>query len=428
MRNKFWMVLLAGMLVLSSFLTGCTAKKSTTLKVWIQWGDNPAQLQELFNQFGQANGVTVEVTAPLETDKILTGLTGSTPPDVLILSGGDDVKSYAKEGLIEPLNNWITQENINIADMFPAPLLPCQQGDTTWCLPWGNDIYALFWNKDLFKAAGLDPEVPPKTMDELVSMSEKLTKLDADGNIIQAGFIPDFSWSHIDLYAREFGGFWFGDDGQTLTLNSQPMIDALNWEAQFYQKVGAQKLLDFIATFGDYASSEQGFYASKTAFQVDGEWQPGKNCIQALAPNLNYGVAPFPYPANHPERANLGVVQGTVVVIPAKSTNKEMAAKIISWMESPQILADEMFTNSNLPTSKTAAADPRFKDIPNFLVFQDLMASPTTTFIVTTPITLDVVTELGTIEQEVLYQGADAKTLLDAAQTKYEPILADALK
>jgi hypothetical protein len=56
------------------------------------------------------------------------------------------------------------------------------------------------------------------------------------------------------------------------------------------------------------------------------------------------------------------------------------------------------------------------------------MASPTTTFIVTSPISLDVVTELGTIEQQILQQGADPKPLLDAAQAKYEPLLQDALK
>ncbi len=44
----------------------------------------------------------------------------------------------------------------------------------------------------MFKAAGLDPEKPPKTLDELVAMSKQLTKMDADGNITQAGFIPIF--------------------------------------------------------------------------------------------------------------------------------------------------------------------------------------------------------------------------------------------
>ena len=83
------------------------AEKPEKMTVWIQWGDNPAQLQELFNKFGEANGVKVEVTAPVEVDKIVTALNSSTPPDVLILSGGDLVKSYDAQGFVEPLNDII---------------------------------------------------------------------------------------------------------------------------------------------------------------------------------------------------------------------------------------------------------------------------------------------------------------------------------
>ena len=61
----------------------------------------------------------------------------------------------------------------------------------------------------------------------------------------QIGFIPDFSWSHTDLYTRMFGGFWYNDDGTQVTANSQPMIDALNWQQQFYTKYGADQVLNF---------------------------------------------------------------------------------------------------------------------------------------------------------------------------------------
>jgi ABC-type glycerol-3-phosphate transport system substrate-binding protein len=63
--------------------------ETNLLRVWITWGDNPAQLQELFDQYTALTGVKVEVTAPVEDEKILPALPGSDPPDILILGGGD---------------------------------------------------------------------------------------------------------------------------------------------------------------------------------------------------------------------------------------------------------------------------------------------------------------------------------------------------
>src|SRR5512134_3140147 len=101
----------------------------TELNVWITWGDNPQQLQELFDKYGNANGIKVIVTAPVEEDKILPALTGSAPPDILILGGGDLVKSYYREGLVEELSGAIQNGGIDLNDFFDAPLQQCKQGD-----------------------------------------------------------------------------------------------------------------------------------------------------------------------------------------------------------------------------------------------------------------------------------------------------------
>jgi ABC-type glycerol-3-phosphate transport system substrate-binding protein len=121
-------------------------------------------------------------------------------------------------------------------------------------------------------------------------------------------------------------------------------------------------------------------------------------------------------------------VQGTVALIPAHGHQKDLAAQLLAWMESPEILAEEMYTNYNLPTSKTAAQDPRFQSDPNFKVFLNLMADPNATYLITTPINQEFNNEYGTIEEQVLHAGTDPKPLLDAAQAKLVPLLEEALK
>src|SRR6266576_2984083 len=84
-------------LLLAGVLPAASAQDATTLKVWITWGDNPAQLQDLFNQYGSAHGITVEVNAPVDADKVIAGLSGSEPPDILITGGPDNTGLWARE-------------------------------------------------------------------------------------------------------------------------------------------------------------------------------------------------------------------------------------------------------------------------------------------------------------------------------------------
>ena len=436
MKNTLFKLL--GLLALASMLlTACGGATATeqpaatpeVLRVWIQWGDNPQQIQTLFDKYTAETGIKVEVTAPLEEDKILPSLTGSEPPDVLVLSGGDLVKSYYKEGLVTELSDIIKTGGIDLNDFFEAPLQQCKSGDKILCLPWGTDMYALFWNKDMFEAAGLDPNTPPKTMEELAEFADKLTVTDASGNITQVGFLPDQGWTHDELYVRMFGGFWYTEDGQHVTANSQAMIDSLTWQQQFYQKYGGDKVLALSSGWGDaYMSADYPFYTGKMAMYVDGEWMTGPNFISAFKPEASYGVAPFPPPADHPERANTATVGGTVAVIPAGAKNKDASAKLLAWMMSPAIVAEEFCFNANLPTSKTAAKDPCFTENPKFKVFTDLMASPNATYIITTPISLEFNTALGTAYERVVHNGEDPKTVMDELQAEFEPKLQEALK
>lgn len=393
------------------------------LRVWITWGDNPAQIQTLFNQYGEANNVKVEVNAPVDEDKVIAALSGSEPPDILVLGGPDNVPAWVNEGLLTPLDDIVTANNIDINDIYPAMLAQGQYGGQLFALPWGSDTYGLYWNKDLFEKAGLDPEKPPQTLEELAEYADLLTEVDADGKITQIGFVPDFSWSHIEQYAPMFGGYWISKDGKTVQVNSQPVIDALKWEQQFYTKYGPEEVLRFVSSTGDYGSAEHGFMAGKVAMMVDGEWMVGPNFIGGLKPDLWYGVAPLPYPADHPERANTNTVGGTVAVIPSGVANPDAAGKLLAWMMSPEIVAEEMVANFNLPSSQEAAKDPRFLENDKFAMFMKLSSDPNATTQVFTGASTEINTELGQIEEKVLHAGEDPEPLLAEAQDKLQPIL-----
>ena len=151
---------------------------------------------------------------------------------LLVLASSGGVGSYYRQGLVEPLSPWIAEAGVDLDDFFSAPLAQCESSDgETVCLPWGSDLYALFWNKELFAQAGLDPERPPQTMEELAEYANVLTVRDEQGELVQVGFIPDLSRSHTELYARFFGGAGrSGVESAARAFDAQPVIDALNWQ------------------------------------------------------------------------------------------------------------------------------------------------------------------------------------------------------
>jgi multiple sugar transport system substrate-binding protein len=447
MRKK-GVVLLFGLIVIVTgwwvISSGSHAQPSEgVVDLWATWGDDPDLLQTLLDRYSQSGGAPVRITTRAKSDDLLEALAGTEPPDLVILSSADLVKAFHQQGLVEPLDGRIQASGIDLGDIYPAPLAQCMsRGGATLCLPWGCDVDALFWNKDLFAAAGLDPERPPQTMEELVEAATKLTVRDEKGELSQVGFIADFPRSHADLYVRMFGGAFHSEGGAELTVNSQPVIDGMNWQRQFYDMYAPGDLEDFVSSFTPYMTSrhplyagrrlscqqchrsspiqngktpDTGFVEGKIAMMIDGEWQVSSNALSHEEFQVNYGVSPFPPPAAHPEQANTAVVRGPVLIVPAGAMDKEAAVRLLAWMMSPEIVAEAAYANSLLPTSRMAAQDPRFLQTPNLAVFVDLMAHPSAQPAVTTPISPELNEALGHVEEEVLHKGNDPVPLLNEA-------------
>jgi multiple sugar transport system substrate-binding protein len=368
--------------------------------VWATWGDDAGYLQSLFDRFGGSGGVPVRVTSRVRSDDLLEALAGGERPDLVILSSSDLVGAYAGQGLVEPLDGWIEATGIDLEDLYAAPLVQCKgQDGSTFCLPWGCDVDALYWNKDLFAAAGLDPESPPQTMEEMVEYANALAVLDEAGELSQVGFVPDFFRSHTNLYARMLAS----DNGAGLTGSSQPVIDAQEWERQFYNTYTPEIVEDYVSSFTPYMTSRHplyagrrldcqqchrsspirnekapgtGLYGGRVAMMVDAQWHVLSNALSREELAGTYGVAPFPPPFAHPERAKTTLVQGPVVLMPEGAVDKEAAASLLAWIMSPEVVAEMAHATSSLPTSRLAARDPRFQEIPFLEVFMDLVAHP----------------------------------------------------
>ena len=450
MRKARIVPLLGFIIILSAWWfisNGSLAQPSEgVVDVWATWGDDSSQLQALFDQFSQSSSIPVKVTTRVGSDELLKSLESAEPPDLVILSSSDLIGAYNEQGLVESLDHWIASTGIALDDIYAAPRAQCTGPEgMQLCLPWGCDVDALFWNKDLFRAAGLDPERPPQTMEEMVEYAERLTFRDKEGELGQVGFIPDFARPHTELYVRMFGGTLLGDGRVKLQVDSQPVLDALAWQRQFLVDHGPEEVENFVSAFTPYLTSGHPLYAGKRmscpqchraspiqngktpdvgfregriAMIIAGQWQAGLKGFSQEGGRVNYGVAPVPPPAGYPERANTAVVYGPVVFIPGGSVDKEITADLLAWMMSPEIVVEEALATASLPASRTAAQDPRFDQVPFFEVFMDLLAGPNARPAITTPVNQELHEALGQVEEKLLRGGGEPVLLLTEAQAE----------
>ena len=220
-------------------------------------------------------------------DKIAASAPAGVGPDVATMFYGW-VPAWVDAGYLIPLSAEDFPPD-EIATTF-SPMVPNSQFEGEyWAIPTAVRTLALFWNKDLFVEAGLDPESPPTTLEELEEMAQALTKYDDAGNIEIEGFpvaLPGQAhhWFR-EVLVRQFGGVPYSDDNKTVMYNSSEGCEAFEYMLQFETvfNTGSNDLFE---------DATQAFLQGKSALHIDGSFRIGS--IASNAPDLNYGVTELP--------------------------------------------------------------------------------------------------------------------------------------
>ena len=114
--------------------------------------------------------------------KALTAFKSGEPPGIAVLLS-TDMFSLIDEDAITPFDALLSTDDDKAwaKSFYPAFMENSQTGGKTWGIPFQRSTVVMYWNKDAFKAAGLEPDKAPDTWDELVADGGKLTKRDAAG-------------------------------------------------------------------------------------------------------------------------------------------------------------------------------------------------------------------------------------------------------
>jgi multiple sugar transport system substrate-binding protein len=340
-------------------------------------------VQKAVDAFHQSHpSITVKVVGGVNDDKIIAAIRGGNSPDVAQSFTADNTGLFCSSGGWIDLKPYMDASKID-ASMFPAAVQTYTQYKGKRCaLPMLADTYGLYYNKDLFKQAGITS--PPKTMSELAADAKKLTVRNGDSFKV-VGYDPaqGFYENAPAHYGPVFGAQWV--DGQDKSvLASQPgWSEFMKWQKDLIDFYGFDKLRRWQAGAGDEFSASNAFERGKLAMAIDGEYRTA--FIKAEHPDLNYATAPLPAADSHPELYGAGYVTGNIVGIPKGAKHKDAAWELVKYLTTDQH-ALALLSNGlrNVPTTTTSLKSSELTPDPKFKVFLDIFAHPKTA---TTPIT-----------------------------------------
>lgn len=265
--------------------------------------------------------------------KALTAFKSGEPPDIAVLLS-TDMFSLIDEDAITPFDALLKTDDDKAwaKSFYPAFMENSQTGGKTWGIPFQRSTVVMFWNKDAFKAAGLDPDKAPDTWDELVADGGKLTKRDAGGNVNQ--------WA-IEIPSSGFPYWLF--QGLT-TANNVRLMNQAGTKTYFDNPAVIQALQfwvdlsrkDKIQPEGtiEWGTTPKDFFERKTAIM----WTSTGNLTNVRGnAGFPFGVAMLP---GHQGRGS--PTGGGNFYLFKKMTDEERNAafKFIKWMTTPERAAD----------------------------------------------------------------------------------------
>ncbi len=261
--------------------------------------------------------------------KALTAVKSGEPPVMSILLS-TDMYTLIDEDAIVPFDSFVktADDQAWLKSFYPAFMENSQTGGKTWGIPFQRSTIVLYWNKDMFKEAGLDPNRPPANWKETVDYGQKLTKRDASGKVTQWGVqIPSsgFPYWLFQALAIQNGVNLMNAAGTETYYDKPEVVEALQYwmDLATRYKIHPEGIVEWGTTPKD-------FFEKKMAMM----WTTTGNLTNVKTnAKFDFGVALLP----------TGKVRGSPTgggnfYLFAKSTpaQKEAAFKFIRWVTTPQ--------------------------------------------------------------------------------------------
>jgi ABC-type glycerol-3-phosphate transport system substrate-binding protein len=379
-------------------------------------GDEEEVFEKLLRRYQNANpGTLLENLGAIRDDtKTIRAIVAGAPPDLATLAEPLYLAPLAAQGALTCLDELFADAGLREQDFVPASLGQCRYEGRLYGIPFLVDLFALMWNRTAFADAGLDPDVPPKTVDEIRTFAVKLNKRTKNGGIERLGMQPV-----NDMFGlfRAFGGRLYDEKHHKITADHPGNVAAMEWYLDLINAMGGYTAVNaFAGGFGAMQSPSNPFFLGKVALKIDGQWNP--YWTHLYAPNVQYGVAPLPQPVDAAEPGPSTWFGGNIFVIPKGSPHLRQAWSFLQWTQTREAQLYFAGTMHGVPNQRALLKEPELRtgspDKPAYGKFVDCAETPNGGWFPTIPVAGMYFSELQTARDLVLDgQKTPAQALAD---------------
>jgi sn-glycerol 3-phosphate transport system substrate-binding protein len=300
--------------------------------------------------------------------KALTAHKSGTPPVTSVLLS-TDMFTLIDEDAIVPIDNFVktADDKAWLNGFYKAFMLNSQTAGKTWGVPFQRSTVVMYWNKELFKEAGLDPDKPPTTWGQLKDAATRLTKKDASGNVSQWGVqIPSsgFPYWLFQTLTTPNDAILANETGTQVRFDDPKVIEALRYWVDL-GKAGVHP-----PGVVEWGTTPKDFFERKTAimFTTTGNLTNVKSNAK-----FDFGVAMIP---GNKRKGGSPTGGGNFYIFKqASAAQQEAAFKFIKWVTQPEIAAKWSMDTGYVAVSPAAYETPTLKkygaDFPAALVARD---------------------------------------------------------
>lgn len=336
------------------------------LEFWYSWQDkvaeNNQELTEKFNEtVGKENNIRITAEYQGSYDELHTKLKSAfianEQPAISVMEIAS-IKSFADAGMIEPLENYISDEKES--NFLPGLMDNSYVEGKLYGVPYLRSTPIFYYNKTLFDQAGITSA--PTNWEELASTSKQLESIGVKG----FGFLNDI-W-HFEAYTQGNGGNIVNADETEAIFNQEPAVEAVE-----FLKEGIEKY-NFKYYSGNNASDTR---TTEIMNQKIGMWVNSTGSLNNtldIAKQNGYEIGTAFIPCGKEYSVPTG---GCNIVMTSKLTDeeKEAAALFINFMTEEEQVVYSHKKTGYLPTTISSTTHPEiealYESTPQFKVAVD---------------------------------------------------------
>lgn len=293
--------------------------------------------------------------------KTQAGVQAKQPPDVAVLQS-TELFSLLDMNAIVPLDDFIAKEgNDYLADFYPAFMANSQTDGHTYSIPFQRSTIVLYYNKDMFKEAGLDPEKGPANWEEMQDYAIKLKK---DGRYGLEIPVTGFAYWMMQTFALQNGENLMTQDGKKVMFDTPENVEGLQYWVDLAAK---HKAMPEGVT--DWSTVPSDFLEGKTAMMYH---TTGNLTNVKKNATFDFGVSFLPAKKQYGSPTG----GGNFYIFKDISPEKQQAAwEFVKFMTEPERAAQWSIDTGYVAVRKSAYETERMKkyagEFPAALVARD---------------------------------------------------------